>query len=57
VPDEPGLPAGAGEKPEMLARLRAVVEARDTELERAGRGEGAPQCGAEEAEFLGAGAP
>jgi transposase len=31
VPDEPGLPAGAGEQRELLARLRAVVEARDAE--------------------------
>lgn len=31
VPDEPGLPADAGEQRELLARLRAVVEARDAE--------------------------
>ena len=31
MPDEPGLPAGAGEQRELLARLRAVVEARDAE--------------------------
>jgi transposase len=31
VSDEPGLPAGAGEQRELLARLRAVVEAKDTE--------------------------
>ena len=31
MPDEPGLPAGAGEQRELLARLRAVVKARDAE--------------------------
>ncbi len=31
MPDEPGLPADAGEQRELLARLRAVVEARDAE--------------------------
>ena len=29
--DAPGLPAGAGEQRELVARLRAVIEARDTE--------------------------
>ena len=32
VSDEPGLPGGAGEQRELLARLRAVVEAKDTEV-------------------------
>jgi hypothetical protein len=31
VPDEPGLPVGAGEQRELLARLWAMVEARDAE--------------------------
>jgi hypothetical protein len=31
VSDEPDLPGGAGEQRELLARLRAVVEARDAE--------------------------
>ncbi|HUY44930.1 MAG TPA: IS66 family transposase [Streptosporangiaceae bacterium] len=30
--DEPDLPGGAGEQRELLARLRAVVEAKDTEI-------------------------
>jgi hypothetical protein len=29
--DVPGLPAGAGEQHELIARLRAVIEAKDTE--------------------------
>jgi transposase len=32
VPDVPGLPADAGELRELLARLRAVVEAKDAEI-------------------------
>jgi hypothetical protein len=32
VPDVPDLPADAGELRELLARLRAVVEAKDTEV-------------------------
>jgi hypothetical protein len=32
VSDAPGLPADAGEQRELLARLRGVVEARDTEI-------------------------
>jgi Family of unknown function (DUF6444) len=32
VSDVPGLPADAGEQRELLARLRGVVEARDTEI-------------------------
>jgi transposase len=32
VSDVPGLPADAGEQRELLARLRAVVEAKDTEI-------------------------
>ena len=31
MPDEPDLPGGAGEQRALLARLRAVVEARDAE--------------------------
>jgi hypothetical protein len=31
VPDEPGLPADAGEQRELLARLRDVIEAKDAE--------------------------
>jgi hypothetical protein len=31
VSDVPGLPAGAGEQHELIARLRAVIEAKDTE--------------------------
>jgi hypothetical protein len=32
VSDEPDLPGGGGEQRELLARLRAVVEAKDTEI-------------------------
>ena len=32
MPDLPDLPAGAGEQRELLARLRAVVEAKDAEV-------------------------
>jgi transposase len=32
VSDVPGLPAGAGEQRELLARLRTVVEAKDAEV-------------------------
>jgi hypothetical protein len=32
VPDVPDLPAGGGEQRELLARLRAVIEAKDTEI-------------------------
>jgi transposase len=32
VSDEPDLPGGGGEQRELLARLRAVVEAKDTEV-------------------------
>jgi hypothetical protein len=32
VSDEPDLPGGAGEQRELLARLQAVVEAKDTEI-------------------------
>jgi hypothetical protein len=32
VSDAPDLPAGAGEQRELLARLRAVVEAKDAEV-------------------------
>ena len=32
VSGEPDLPGGAGEQRELLARLRAVVEAKDTEI-------------------------
>jgi transposase len=32
VADVPDLPAGAGEQRELLARLRAVVEAKDAEV-------------------------
>jgi Family of unknown function (DUF6444) len=32
VSDVPGLPAGAGEQRALLARLRAVVEAKDAEV-------------------------
>jgi len=31
VSDVPGLPAGAGEQRELVARLRAVIEAKDAE--------------------------
>jgi hypothetical protein len=31
VPDVSDLPAGGGEQPELLARLRGVIEAKDTE--------------------------
>ena len=31
MPDAPGLPAGAGEQRELVTRLRAVIEAKDTE--------------------------
>ena len=31
VSDVPGVPAGAGERRELVARLRAVIEAKDTE--------------------------
>jgi hypothetical protein len=31
VSEAPGLPAGAGEQRELVARLRAVIEAKDTE--------------------------
>jgi hypothetical protein len=32
VADVPDLPAGGGEQRELLARLRAVIEAKDTEI-------------------------
>jgi hypothetical protein len=32
VPDDPDLPASAGEQRELLARLRAVIEAKDAEV-------------------------
>jgi hypothetical protein len=32
VPDEPDLPASAGGPRELLARLRAVIEAKDAEV-------------------------
>jgi hypothetical protein len=32
VSGAPDLPAGAGERRELLARLRAVVEAKDAEV-------------------------
>ena len=31
VPDEPGVPAGGGDQRALIARLRAVIEAKDTE--------------------------
>ncbi|HLI77136.1 MAG TPA: hypothetical protein VKV02_09335, partial [Acidobacteriaceae bacterium] len=30
--DEPGLPGDGGERRELLAELRAVIEAKDTEI-------------------------
>ncbi len=32
VSDEPGVPAGGGDQRELVARLRAVIEAKDTEI-------------------------
>ena len=32
MPDEPGLPGDGGERRELLAELRAVIEAKDTEI-------------------------
>jgi hypothetical protein len=31
VSDEPGVPAGGGDQRELVARLRAVIEAKDAE--------------------------